>query len=216
MADKRGYDLSNTHLTWDGDVYFNVDESGFARAKKYKASVLKEHFKVGDQTYTQQNYVSNGETLTVSIDQLDLALKTLSDTVGNLDFDQNGILAIKVNLSVGDVAALGATPKELIAAAGTNKAFQLIDIKWAIYPTTQLDVGTQDLIIYNESFSLYLAIIRSKHLDTANTLIKGVQIQGEYELGIDKKLYCKLSGGVNPTSGVATMSFFIIYKVISV
>ena len=75
MANERGYELANEISTYDGDAYFNVSKLGWARAKKYKVSVLKSHIKVGDQQYTEENYVTNDETLTVSIDQLDMALK---------------------------------------------------------------------------------------------------------------------------------------------
>ena len=43
MADQRGYNLADTISTYDGDVYFNVDKTGFARAKKYKLSTLVSH-----------------------------------------------------------------------------------------------------------------------------------------------------------------------------
>ncbi len=216
MANKRGYELATEHLSWDEDVFFNIDKTGFSRAKKYKAGVLKEHFKVGDQQYTDDNYVTDGETLTVSVDQLDIALKTLSDAVAALNFDNNGIVAAKISLTALQVDALGTTPFELLASPGASKAYQLIDIKWACYPTTTLDVGSQNLIIYVDGITNYLAIIRNNNIETPTTLVKGVQIQAEYELGIDKKIYCKFKDGTDPVSGSASMSFWFIYKVIDV
>ena len=216
MADERGYSLANVVTTYDGDLYLNADKSGFARAKKYKLSNLKLHFKVGDQTYTEKNYVSDGETLTISVDSLDMALNALSDLVANLDCDNNGIIAEKVNLSASEVAALGTTPKQLLAAPGANKTYQFIDIKWACYPTTQLEVGSQQIYLAFDGMSKYFANIYNDSIETSSTLIKGVQIQAAHELGINKSVGCVLSGGSNPTAGTATMSFWLIYKIIDV
>lgn len=172
MADQRGYNLADTISSWDGDLYLNVDKSGFSRAKSYKLSVLQTHL-------------------------------------------ENGLVSVKVELDAADVAALG-TATELLTTPGANKSYQLVDIKWAVYPTTTLDVGTQNLIIYFEDVSLYLAMIRNDQVESATFLGKGVQIQAEHEWKVDKRIYCKLSGGVNPASGAGTMAFWLIYKVIDV
>ena len=211
MADERGYDLASTITTEDGDVFFNVDKAGFARSKQYKQSVLKGHFKVGDQQYTEENYVSNDETLTTSVDGLDMALKALSDTVASV----TSVKAIKLSLTSGQVAALG-TAVELFSAGGADTSYQLIDIKWAVNPATVLDVGGQNLEIYFEDETNYLAMIREPYLQSPTRLVKGVQIQAEHELKMNKKIYCKLSGSSNPSSGSATMDFWFIYQSIAV
>jgi len=211
MSDKRGYDLATEHVTWDADVDFNVDKSGFARAKKYSAGVLKGHFNVGDQQYTEENYVSDDETLTLSADKLDMALKDLADVVATLT---PTILPLKVSLTTGQVATLG-TEFTLVSAPPANKAYQLIDLKWQITPTTELDVGVQSLEIYFKDMTKYLGLIRADTLEQSSQFVRGVQIQAEHELGIQKGIMCKLSGDTNPTSGSATMDFFFIYKVIS-
>jgi len=211
MADERGYELSGEILVYDGDAFFNVDKLGWARAQKYKVSTLKGHFNVGDQVYTEQNYVTDGETLTNSIDQLDINLKTVSDALNAYA----GVKAVKVLLTLSDVSGLG-TPVTVLAAPGANKAYQLIDIKWAVYPVVQLDVGAQNLELNFGSITNYLAIIRNDKIESATDYIKGVQVQAEHEIGINQALTCVLSGGANPVSGTATMAFWIIYKLIDV
>jgi len=211
MADERGYDLASAISTEDGDVFFNVDKAGFSRAKQYKQSVLKGHFKVGDQQYTEENYVSNDQTLTTSIDLLDVALKDVSDVVSGIA----AIKAIKISLTSSQVAALG-TAYELFPAGGADTSYQIIDIKWAIYPSSSLDVEGQNLEIYFEDETKYLALIRNASLESGSRLVKGVQVQAEHELSMNKAVYCKLSDGSNPISGSATMDFWIIYQEIAV
>ena len=125
------------------------------------------------------------------------------------------IVAHTIELDTSDVAGLG-VPLGLLETPGAGKTYQIFDIKWAVYPTTQLDVGTQDLHIYFEDLTLYLAKVRNDQVESATDLIKGVQIQAEHELKADKGIYCKLSGGTNPASGSATMTFWFIYKIIDV
>jgi hypothetical protein len=207
MSDKRGYDLATEHSTWDGDAYFNIDKAGFARAKKYRADVLKGHLKVGDQQYTEENYVTNDETLTASVDKLDVALKVVSDVV---DVIVDDIISKRVVLSSSQVAALG-EEVILLPVPLLYNAYQLIDIKWAINPTTALDVGGQSLEIYFDGITKYLGLIRADGLEQGVRYARGVQIQGEHELGINKAVMCKLSGDTNPT-GQAGMTFYFIYK----
>ena len=211
MADERGYELASAISTEDADVYFNVDKSGFVRSKQYKQSVLKGHFKVGDQQYTEENYVTDGETLTVSIDQLDIALKAVSDAVAAV----SPIKAVKITLSTSDVAALG-TAYELFAAGGADTSYQIIDVKWGLYPSTVLDVESQDLKIYFEDDTKYIAIIRNSSIEDAGRLVRGVQIAAEHELKMNKAVYLKLSGDADPVSGSAKMEFWIVYQTLAV
>ena len=210
-GDKRTYELVDEVTTEDTNIYFNIDKSGFSDAKKYKLSVLKGHLKVGDQQYTSENYVTDDESLTESIDQLDMALKAVSDASGA----STSLRTVKLTLTTAQVNTLG-TAFELFSGAGTDSSYQLIDLKWAIYPSTQLDVGTQNLEIYFEDMTKYLALIRNVNLESASRLVKGVQIQDEHEIGINKKVYCKLSGSANPTSGAASMDFWFVYQEITV
>ncbi len=212
MADQRTYELASAISTYDGDVYLVVDKLGFARSKQYKMSVLKGHLKVGDQQYTEQNYVTNDETLTKSVDDLDMALKNLSDTVD----DFTGVLSQRVSLSTTQVAALGTAFTLLSTPASANTAYQLIDIKWAMNPTTQLDVGSQDLKIYFEDVTNYLGFVRNVNIESSVRTVNSVQVQPEHEIGVEKKLFCRLSDEENPVSGVATMDFYIIYKIITI
>jgi len=215
MADERGYALSNAHTTWDDDIYFNVDKLGFARAKKYQASVLKDHLKVGDQIYTEQNFVTDGETLTASVDSLDVALNSLTDTVSNLDFDQNGIKYAKVALTTTQVGGLG-TAFELLSAAGAGKAYMLVGISCVIAPTTTLDVGSQNLELSFSGLSKYFSVIYNKDIETASKVIKNVPFGVSYDLDDNGAINIQLSDGVDPTSGSAAMTFHILYKTIDV
>jgi len=211
MADQRTYDLANSISTYDGDVYLVADKAGFSRAKQYKMSVLKGHLKVGDQQYTEENYVTNDETLTNSIDQLDMALKALSDVVALF----SGVKFIKVSLTSGQVAALGSAKTLLTAPVTSNNAYQIIDIKCAIYSSSALDVGTQDLEIYFDGQSKFVGLVRNATLEASGQDCKGVQVQAEHKVPPNKALLCKLNGDANPSSGTATIDFYIIYKEIT-
>ena len=212
MSDQRGYDFADEIAAYDGDLDLVVDKSGFARAKKYGVDTLKTHFKVGDQQYTEDNYVTDSETLTASVDALDMALKALSDTVSAY----TGILFTQVSLTTGQVDALGTYFTLMATPAVANTAYQILDIKWCVNPTTVLDVGSQNLEVYFEDQSNYLGIIRNASVESASRLVKGIQVQGEHTLGVAKQLRCKLDGDANPASGAATMNFYIVYKVITI
>lgn len=208
MADARGYELTTGVINWDDDLYFNVDKLGLARAAKYKASVLKGHLKVGDQQYTEENYVTNDETLTVSIDQLDMTIKALVDSVGAFE----GIKSVRVSLTTSDVASLGTAFEIMAAPTSADKAYQLIDIKWCLNPSSVLDVGSQNLEVYFYGEPLYLGVILNNELGYGTRNVKGLQIQAGHDVGVEKALYCKLSDDTNPSSGTATLDFYIIYK----
>jgi len=70
------------------------------------------------------------------------------------------IKAIKISLTTVQVAALG-TAYELFPAGGADTSYDIIDIKWAVNPSTVLDVGSQNLEIYFEDETKYLALIRN-------------------------------------------------------
>ena len=210
MADQRGYELTTGVINWDDDLYFNTDKLGIARAVKYKASVLKGHLKVGDQQYTEENYVTNDETLTESVDQLDMALNDVTAAVSAI----TSLKTVKITLTSGQVAALGSAVM-LLNNGGADTSYQVIDIKWAINVDTVLDVGEQNLEIYFEDSDSYFALIRNVNLEKVARYPMGVQIQSEHELGVNKKIYCKLSDDINPISGSATMDFWVVYQAIS-
>lgn len=207
---KRGYNLSNAITTWDDDVFFNVDKSGFSEAKQYKASVLKGHMKVGDQSYTEENYVTDSETLTESVDALDMALKNVADNVS-----ASTIKNTKISLTSADVAALG-TAYELLPALGSGKAYQIFDVKYYIDPATVLDVGSQNLELYFDGISLYFGLLRNDKVEKSAAFMMGVQVQPEHEVGINAAVKCKLSASTNPVSGSATMTFWITYAEIEI
>lgn len=122
---------------------------------------------------------------------------------------------VKINLDAAAVAALG-TPQELLPASGADKAYDITDIKFKCTPTSQLDVSSQNLILYLEGLTLYLAMIRNDKLENAAGHFGGVQVQAEHEGAVNKKLYCKLDNDTNPLLGVATMTFWITYTIIDV
>lgn len=212
MSDQRGYELADEISTEDVDVYFNVSKSGFSRTKKYKASVLKGHLKVGDQQYDEENYVTNDQTLTVSINALDIALDALSGVVE--DFD--GLKTIKVSLSSGQVNGLGSAFTLMSTPLTANTAYSIIDIKWNINPSVAdaLEVGSQDLEVYFDTIDTFVGVVRNVDVERSTRILKSIDVQGEHEVGINKALLCKLDGDANPSSGTATMDFYISYKVI--
>ena len=209
MADERGYDFSTELVAYDGDVYFNVDKSGFTRSKKYKADTLKDHFKVGDQTYTEQNYVTDSETLTASVDALDIALNDVADNVSNL-------ISIKtkvVSLSQSDILTLNSVPVELIAAAGANQVIELLSVTAKLVYNSSSYVSANELrIVYsgetngimqlsttfltNGASVTHRAAWTSNVLMTANTAVKAYV------------------HNANPTAGDSTIKLFISYRII--
>ncbi len=69
MADKRIYQLT-TLAAYDQTYFIEVDKEGQAESRKIALSTI-----VGLMAYTEQNYVSNGQNLTASIDALDKAVE---------------------------------------------------------------------------------------------------------------------------------------------
>jgi hypothetical protein len=71
----RGYEGSIARQWLSGSYIKNV----FTKATKDEISD-----NIGDLTYTEQNYVTNDQTTTESIDALDIELKDVDDKIGNL------------------------------------------------------------------------------------------------------------------------------------
>lgn len=139
-------------------------------------------------------------------------------TIWNDIPDKNYITrkTVKVSLLNTDVAVLGTTPFALLPKPGPNKAYDIIDIKWRLNPTSTLDVGGQNLTLYFDGITNYMASIRNSLVEKATELLMGIQVQAEHEFVADARLMCKLNGGIDPLLGVAVMDFWITYSIIDV
>jgi len=212
MADARIHNYTDTLATEDTSAYMDVDKSGYANAKKVLYSTFKSWFKVGDQQYTEENYVANDETLTASVDALDMALQDVSD---QLTGSVTNLYIAEVTLSAADVLAGYAIPKAIIAAPGAGIGIDIISA------TCFLDYGTSDyvastnklLLRYDgESTGLYEwsnAFIEA----SADTLHKGV-ISSNVVIKLNTKVEAFIQNA-NPITGNSTMKFFVLYRLIT-
>lgn len=212
MADARIHNYSDTLETEDTDVYMDVDKSGFSNAKKVLYSTFKSWFKVGDQQYTEENYVENDQTLTASVDALDVALKDVSD---QLSGSVTNLFVAEVTLSAADILAGYSIPKQIIAAPGAGIGIDIISAACFLdYGTSDYVASTNKLLLrYNgETTGLFEwsnAFIES----SADVLHKGV-ISANVVIKLNTKVEAVIQNA-NPTAGDSTMKFFILYRKIT-
>jgi len=121
-----------------------------------------------------------------------------------------------VSLDATAVGNLGSA-QTLIAAQGAGKLIMVNQILIEIDVATQLECGTQDLWVSYNDFG-------NTHFDLNNAYVEGASDIGRemtklttsFTGGANDALKVKLSGDTNPSSGSATMTFHIIYKVIDI
>ena len=212
MADKRTYSLGN-QATEDTSLRFIVDKSGLGEALYALYSDVKTWFKVGDQAYTEQNYVTNDETLTASIDALDQQVK---DNADDIAASSTTLHQATVTCSAADVLALYAIPKQIIAAQGANAYIDILSIKaFNDYNSSAYVASTNKLVLRysGESTGLYEwsnAFIQSgtdvmnKGVISSNVIMKA---NTKVELFIEN---------ANPTAGNGTITIYVLYSVTTV
>ena len=212
MADARIHNYTDTLSTEDTNVYMDVDKSGFANAKKVLYSTFKSWFKVGDQQYTEENYVTNDQTLTASCDALDVALKDVSD---QLTASVTNLYQVVIDMGAADILAGNSIPFTVISAPGTNTAIDILSAAAYInYVSSDYVAGTNKLILrYNgESTGLYEwsnAFLESSE----SKLNKGV-ISSNVNLVRNKAVEAYIENA-NPTAGDSTIRFYILYRKLS-
>lgn len=74
----------------------------------------------GTRTYTSDYYVTDGQTLTASIDALDLAVKPIEDRT----------IDVELTITHAQILDLNGTPIELIAALGANLAPEIMSVSY--------------------------------------------------------------------------------------
>lgn len=209
MADKRGYGLT-TLASYDGDAYLVLSKSGWTEAKNYKLSSLKTDFKVGDQTYTEQNYVTDAETLTDSVDALDVALAGVADNISSLATIKTAV----VSLDIADILALNSVPYTLVAAPGSDKMIELLSISAKLSYATAAYVSANEIRIKYSSLTAGIAEFSTSFLTSGST----VRHRGSWTSNVIMKTNEALQAYVpsaNPTTGGGTIKFYITYRIIT-
>lgn len=73
---------------------------------------------IGTRTYTEQNYVNNGESLTTSVDNLDIALALMNIAIGDIETDLSSVNGAIADLADRFGAAVDAADLNLFVKAG--------------------------------------------------------------------------------------------------
>jgi hypothetical protein len=212
MADLRIYNLSDTLSSEDTSAYIVADKSGFSNAKKVLYSTLKSWFKVGDQQYTEENYATNDETLTASVDALDIALKDVSD---QLSASVTNLFLAEVTLSAADILAGYSIPKEIIANPGANVGIDIISATCFLnYGTSDYVASTNKLLLRYDGESTGLFEWSNSFIESSSdTLHKGV-ISSNVVIKTNKKVEAFIENA-NPEAGDSTMKFYVLYRKIT-
>ncbi len=106
-----------------------------------------------------------------------------------------------------DVANLG-TAKTLIPAV-SSYSINLLDVIVYFAISTPLDIGSQDINI-QYSGGEKIASIPNAKIPTVSKYVKLSDFSPEFEVKEGEAIEVKLSGGINPSSGVASMTFHVL------
>lgn len=120
---------------------------------------------------------------------------------------------VKVSLDSTAVSNLG-TPQQLIAAPGTGKYIEVVSIGWVLTVTTPIDAGSQTLEIGYKTGEPIFSISNTK-LESISSIKMTLNKVQNVEFAGNDPLYTVVSGGTPPSSGSATMDFYILYKTIT-
>lgn len=114
--------------TFDKTFEIEVDKAGESESQKQSLEII-----VGDREFDQQNYVTNGENPTVSINKLDkqvkvnaTAIQSLSNAIDNIQ--EATVLNKVVTIWRTEILALYTAKKELFALPATNKIRSVLNI----------------------------------------------------------------------------------------
>jgi translation initiation factor IF-1 len=160
---------------------------------------------IGDRDYTEQNYVTDSESITASIDALDQALGGIS---GGIQSD-SGILpsaAIKV---------MHDTPYDIVYGITSSQMIEIISVSAYInFNTTPYQNGGDIVYKYENAPVGQNICVISKNLlySTADTYLRAsftsnvVMLPGE-------KVIMQMEDS-NPTHGDSPIKFFVTYKIL--
>jgi len=169
-ADKWDYDDTNgrTITTTINDTrIYTVDDNGYTYDADTSKWVLADATggTVGDRTYTEENWVADGETSTASIDKLDIELKDLYDAVG---------LATNE-----DITALTYGTEHNVVSTGTalEVAITALDLKWGDLASTNASEGASLVGLQDAATNWVATNLETLATEIANRL-KEKEIKG--------------------------------------
>lgn len=211
MADSRIYDLSN-QATEDTSLYLVGDKSGASNAVKILWSNIKTWFKVGDQQYTEENYVTNDETLTASIDALDQAVK---DNADDISASVTNLHLAEITLSAADILSLYSIPKTIISAPGANVSIDIISaVMFLNYGTSDYVASTNKLVLRFNGESTGLYEWSNAFIEGSTDLVHKGVISSNVVLKKNTAVELFIENA-NPTAGDSTMKTYILYRTIT-
>jgi len=124
---------------------------------------------------------------------------------------QEQLYVATVTLSTSQVNDLG-TAKELIAAPGANKYISIVDISMYLTVSVALNAGSQVLQIKigNSAF-----VFSNSHIQLSYSSPLQPSENAAILYPLNTAVTAVLSSGANPT-GTATMTFSILYRIVSI
>ena len=211
MADKRIYDLT-AQSSEDTGLSFATDKSGLTEAVKVAYSDLKTWFKVGDQQYTDENYVANDETLTASIDALDQQVKQNAD---DISASSTNIHIAEVWMYAADILAGNSIPKEIIAAQGDYVAIDILSaVATNVFYSSAYDASTNKIYLRYDGESTGIMEWSNSFLEASATVTHKGVIASDVVMPTNKKIEAWVENA-NPTLGDGRIKFTVIYRLIT-
>jgi hypothetical protein len=126
LAKSLAYDFDNSRFAFNDNLHVvgNITLTGTINGVNLPTDI-------GNRTYTQQNYVTNSESLTTSIDELDQQLKTVSDATHTQNTD-TGTVSNSFTLDLDDtggdiILRFGNTLNERLYWDDLNSRFVFTD-----------------------------------------------------------------------------------------
>ncbi len=212
MADLRVKDYVDEITTEDGKVYIHVDKTGFSDAKKVLVETIKNWFKVGDQQYTEENYVTDDETLTASIDALDMQVK---DNADRISASSTNLYKVSIKISPSEIRSLNSIPVEIIAAQGSYIGIDILSaVAENVVAGTPYDALTNKLILRYDGESTGLYEWSNSFIESSSRVMHKGVISSNVVMKTNKKVELYVESA-DPTAGDGSFFIYILYRLIT-
>lgn len=130
---------------------------------------------IGDRTYTEQNFITNGQALALSVDALDIELQDAVDSIGTQTYTEQNFVTDGESLTasvdaldqaLADVIGLTQTEVTNITGATTVDSVLVDDVEAVKWHITVIDEGTPTRKRSYEIFSMHDGTVSSDATQT--------------------------------------------------
>jgi len=199
---------------FDKSFMIEVDKAGEAESKSQTLEVI-----VGDRQFTEENYVTNDENPTASIDKLDKKVKVNADAISALestmgDFNESVVFTKKVPISQPEILSMYTAKKELFALPLPNKIRYIIGM-FARFVFNGTPYNSVNSILIGYEGDPPFAELSSEFLESDSSVWHRAIFLSNTKMQEYKRIVAWIEN-TNPTDGDGFIELYITYQELGV